>query len=369
MQKRRDEILKKNIDELLGDALKRRVFTACSVGFFKLGNDGKEETVWNYGLAGEGKSLFPVNNSTCFDLASLTKPLVTSLSLLSLLEAGQIGLEESIANFLHCRQLDHRKITILHLLNHSSGLPAHRPFYNRLIELPAHQRGERIVDWILQENLLYPPGMDSLYSDLGFILLGKIIEQLAGEALDEYWRKRIQEPLGLENGLFFNAHRKKDLKVYAATGECPWSKKSLCGTVHDDNCRALGGVAGHAGLFGSTKAVLSLCKNIVLNYQDRQEQLFLGSHSVRSMLTKKLGSWRFGFDTPTAQSSSGKYFSDLSIGHLGFTGTSFWIDLRRELAIVFLSNRVFCGESLTEIKKLRPLLHNTLMRYLTKKTG
>lgn len=364
-----DEFLKKNIDELLCDALKRRVFTACSVGFFKMDDDGQENTVWNYGLAGEGKSLSPVTDSTCFDLASLTKPLVTSLSLLSLLEADQLHIEDSLAKFFSCQNLNHRKITLRHLLNHSSGLPAHRPYYNGLIGIPSHLRGERVVDWILQENLLFLPGMDTLYSDLGFILLGKIIEQVAGESLDKYWRKRILQPLDLENGLFFNVHGKNDLKVYAATGECPWSKTSLCGTVHDDNCRALGGVAGHAGLFGSTNAVLSLCKNIVLNYHGRQQLPFLRPHSIKSMLTNKLGSWRFGFDTPTAQSSSGKYFSDLSIGHLGFTGTSFWIDLRRKLAIVFLSNRVLCGESAVEIKRLRPLLHDTLMRYLISHKG
>lgn len=369
MEKRRDEILKKTTDKLLGDALKKRVFTACSVGFFKKGKDGQEGTVWNYGLAGEGQNLFPVHDDTYFDLASLTKPLVTSLSLLTLVEEGRLNLADKVAKFLHCKQPDQQNITLAHLLNHSSGLPAHRPYYKRLVQLPFSERGERVVDWILQESLLFRPGTDTLYSDLGFILLGKIIEQVAGEPLDIYWQKKIKQPLGLEKGLFWGAHQKEDLRSYATTGVCPWSKKGLYGMVHDDNCRAMGGVAGHAGLFGSTRAVLSLCEKIVLSFQGRQQQPSLDSINIQTILANRLGCWTFGFDTPTGLSSSGKYFSDLSIGHLGFTGTSFWIDLRKKLAIVFLSNRVFCGESLTEIKKLRPLLHDTLMRYLIKKAG
>lgn len=365
MEKRSSHLLKKKIDKLLGEALKKQVFTACSVGFFKKNEKAIEGDFFNYGLAGDDQLTFPVDDNTFFDLASLTKPLVTSLSVLALLEEGKVNMGEKIEFFFANSLAGKKKITLLHLLTHSSGLPAHRPYYKKLVPILYAERKDRIIDWILAENLLFKPGTENLYSDLGFILLGRIIEKISGKSLDEYWERKIITPLGLNKGLFFASQRERDLVVCAPTGTCEWSKSKLCGKVHDDNCRVLGGVAGHAGLFGSANAVLSLCENIVQQFQGDRQHPSYSSENLRKVLSDKHGRWVFGFDTPTAGfSSSGKHFSDLTIGHLGFTGTSFWIDLQRGIAIVFLTNRVNCGESLTPIKRLRPLLHDTIMEFL-----
>jgi CubicO group peptidase (beta-lactamase class C family) len=370
MEKRPYNLLKKNVDKLIDEALKNHVFTACSVGFFRKADTAIRGNIFNYGFTGEDQRIFPVDERTVFDLASLTKPLVTSLSVLALLEEGKLQLDDTIDKYFKTRLPGHKNVKILHLLTHSSGLPAHRPYYKKLIDLSQSKRENQVIDWILEEKLLFQPGADNLYSDLGFILLGRIIEKVSGSSLDEYWQAMITRPLGLDKGLFFDSKNKKGADVYVTTGKCPWSKIRLCGKVHDDNCRALGGVAGHAGLFGSAETLLSLCENVMLQFKGDRQHPSYSTENLNKVFSSKQGPWRFGFDTPTGGlSSSGKYFSDMTIGHLGFTGTSFWIDLQRGIAIVLLTNRVICGEKLTPIKRLRPLLHDTIMEFLIKKSG
>lgn len=360
----------KKIDKLLRVALKNQVFTACSVGFFLKNDNATEGNIFNYGSTGKGQSTLPVDDETVFDLASLTKPLVTSLSVLALMEEGKLNIEDRISKFFETGSTDKQNITLLHLLTHSSGLPAHRPYYKKLVNLPHKERMDRVTDWILDENLLFKTGAENLYSDLDFILLGRIVEKVSGESLDEYWERKITRPLGLHKELFFAGKQKTVPLVCVTTGVCGWSKTELCGTVHDDNCRALGGVAGHAGLFGTATSVLSLCENIMLQFKGERQHPSYSSENLRKLLSNKQGAWRFGFDTPTGGlSSSGNYFSDMTVGHLGFTGTSFWIDLQRGITIVFLTNRVLCGENLTPIKRLRPQLHNIIMEFLTPHKG
>ena len=358
--------MKNKLDKIIHDGLKKRVFTACSVGYFIRKKKVTAGDIVHYGYAGFGQSNYPVDDKTVFDLASLTKPLVTSLSMLALMEEGKLKREDRLEKFFQKNLQGKENITLLNLLCHSSGLPAHRPYYKKLIDIPVSGRMAALIDWILAENLVFQPGTDNLYSDLCFILLGRIIEMVSGESLDEYWQRKIIKPLDLDRGLFFAGKRKKESLVYAATGRCSWSNKELCGLVNDDNCRTLGGVAGHAGLFGSAEALLSLCEEIVLQFWGEKQHASYSSENLRKALNNKQGNWIFGFDTPSGISSSGKHFSDMTIGHLGFTGTSFWIDLKRGIAIVLLTNRVSCGESLAPIKKIRPMVHDTIMELLIK---
>ncbi len=360
--------MKKKIDKIIEESLKNNVFSACSVGFLVQTKNGPLSDIYNYGLVGENEINLSTDNDTFFDLASLTKPLVTSLCFLALMEEGKINTEDKLHEFFELRVAGHQKIQLLHLLTHSSGFPAHRPYYQKLVDLPEEERDKWLINSILAENLIYEPGTEYLYSDLGFILLGKIIEIVSKQTLDKYWQQKIQLPLKLDNGLFFASKKNMTDKSCATTGTCGWTQKKLCGVVHDDNCRAMGGVAGHAGLFGTCRAVLSLCENILLQFQGDRQPPPYSSENLRKVLRDKHGPWVFGFDTPTSGlSSSGKYFSDNTIGHLGFTGTSFWLDLQRGIAVVFLTNRVVCGDNLTAIKRLRPLLHDVIMEDLMKK--
>lgn len=372
MEKRDPHLFKKNVDKMLEEAIKNQVFTACSVGFFLNNKKGRVRDIFNYGFVEGVHGSNPVNRETIFDLASLTKPLVTSLCLLALMKEKKLGTADTLSKFFTTAPVDKRGITILQLLTHSSGLPAHRPYYRELVKLPDNKRMEILIDWILAEKLVFDPAAAHLYSDLGFILLGRIIERISGEPLDEYWKRKVVQPLkliGIEKGLFFPRIQKSVSTVYAGTGVCEWSKKRLSGLVHDDNCRALGGVAGHAGLFGDTDALLSLCEIIALQFRGEYQHPSFCKENIKEIFNEKKGPWILGFDTPTAgTSSSGRYFSEMTIGHLGFTGTSFWIDLQRGIGIVLLTNRVACGENIESIKKLRPLLHDLIMQVLIKKS-
>ncbi len=324
---------------------------------------------YHYGRTGDKEKNTLIGEQTAFDLASLTKPLVTTMAILSLLEKGEIRLEDSLGMFFRETGPALKNIQIAHLLNHSSGLPAHQPYFIKLLQISKEKRMDHLRAWILSETLSAQPGKNCLYSDLGFILLGWIIEKISRESLDIYWEKNILHPMNLDGELFFNS-RSSTSRQFTMTGTCPWSKRKLCGTVHDDNCRVLGGVSGHAGLFGTMNGVLSFVEQLLLQYKGIQQHPAYGQVRLKKIFEKQRqsSSWALGFDTPSKGfSSSGRYFSERSVGHLGFTGTSFWLDLKNECAVVLLTNRVLYGPDMGAIRKLRPLVHNTIMEYILKK--
>lgn len=360
-----------SLESVICKYLKNNVFTACSLGVYRTKSRAQSEHTCFYGTAGKAESKNGLDKDAVFDLASLTKPLVTVLSFWTLVEEGRCHIGDSLAKFFSPSvPIDKKAITIYQLLTHSSGLPPHQPYYENLTGLNESSRENRVVDWILNEKLQYEPGTETLYSDLGFILLGRIIEIVSGESLDGYWQRKIISHLQLGRDLFFASRKETDHYVYVPTGSCIWSNMSLYGYVHDDNCRALGGVAGHAGLFGTLGGVLKLCKELLLLYNGESEKFPFSQDTLHKMLENKKGEWFCGFDSPTPPlSSSGRYFSEKTIGHLGFTGTSFWIDLLQGVIVVLLTNRVYCGEELTGIKEFRPLIHDMIMEKLIKKPG
>ncbi len=357
----------KKLDLIITNALRNGVFTACSVGFSIRTQQGVVRDIHSWGNTDSGNDGKKVVKTTFFDMASLTKPIVTVFCLLTLIEEKKICLEDTLSHYLGTAcPFDKKKIKIIELLSHSSGLPAHKPYYKKLINYPLAKRNKKIIEWVLEEKLCCQPAEKALYSDLGFILLGYVIEKISGEKLDSYWRRKIAVPLKLEKSLFFSNKKAFNNKNYAVTGNCVWSKKKLCGIVHDDNCRSLGGVAGHAGLFGNAEGLLSFCEHLIEQFKGRRHHPAYSSSSLLRFSEKREGSsWALGFDTPTpGQSSSGNYFSKQSIGHLGFTGTSFWIDLQRDIAVIILTNRVCCGENTEKIKELRPVVHDIIMKDL-----
>lgn len=361
--------LKNELDNIIDKCLKNNIFSACSIAFLKMYGDKTERDCLCFGYTGNEKSGVKIDERTFFDLASLTKPLVTSLSVMVLFEDGKLALDDTLPQFFKRNMAGKRDINLYHLLTHSSGLPGHKDYYKKLIKIPENQRKTKIIDWILDEEVRSVPGTSTVYSDLGFILLGEIVERVSGESLDMFWRRTISIPLKLDNDLFFIKKIKTDSKRYVATGRCLWTHSELSGRVHDDNCRALGGVAGHAGLFGSTRGVARLCEAILSQFSGSRDSFVVNKKTLDFFFTKKINSsWTLGFDTPSGlKSSSGCYFSDKSVGHLGFTGTSFWMDLNEGVCIVFLTNRVVCGEDLQYIKAVRPIVHDVIMNKLTKK--
>lgn len=353
---------------IVNEALNDGIFPGATVGFLIDNEKNKGKRSWAFGFTDNSRK-DEVEISTYYDLASLTKPFVTVLSLLVLFEKTNIGLKTNINKLIQSHiPYDKSKISLGDLMAHRSGLPGYRPYFKELLNIEgAMARKKKAVEYILHEDLVYKTGSSHLYSDLGFILLGEIVEEISKEPLDLFWMKEVLNPLNIQNGFIFSPEKNNICDKYlAATEKCPWSGKMLKGIVHDENCRVLGGVAGHAGLFGTIEGVLDLCGHLLRQWKGREDHPHYSSEKLRKILCRNNHSnWCYGFDTPAKiYSSSGKYFSYQSVGHLGFTGTSFWIDLSRGIVIALLTNRVHPNRENEGIKKFRPMLHDTIMKQI-----
>lgn len=352
--------------EALQKGLSDGVFPGVAGGVLIDRHNIKGNVVWTCGHTDHNRRR-EVHRTTLYDLASLTKPLVTVLSLLVLIEKKLVTWNTPLADLLQRSvPIAKKGIDLTRLVQHSSGLPAYKPYYLDLQQFADVQvRKAKLVDWILEEPFEYMPGTKTIYSDLGFILLGHAVEQLSGESLDTFWETNVALPLSLDKKLLFSPKRKKISNgLVASTELCPWTKKMLCGEVHDENCRSMGGVAGHAGLFGTVEGVLSICSHLLRQWRGDEEHPNYTSNLLRHIFEYRSESaWRYGFDTPSkVNSSSGQFFSSLSVGHLGFTGTSFWIDLERGVAVVLLTNRVHPSRANEKIRRFRPIFHNAVMQ-------
>ncbi len=296
-----------------------------------------------------------VGPDSLFDLASLTKVLAVTPAWI-LMEQREPGIiDSSISRWLAEVPRDKSGITPRHLLAHCSGLPAWRPYY-----LHGSNSRREMLDRIFSAPLEYATGTLSVYSDLGFMLLAFILEKQFGQDFNAFVAENLYEPMGLNDDLVFLPGVNNSRAV--------WTRFSdPSGLVHDLNARSLGGVSGHAGLFGTLRGVTSLASEF-LHSLKTTEGLFRCDTINRFCQPAGLveGSSRaLGFDTPSLEgSSSGEKFSRFSIGHTGFTGVSLWIDIPREIIGVLLTNRVFMGESDLRIKQFRPLVYNTIIEML-----
>lgn len=357
------------IESLLEEAMHSHIFPSYAVGICSYGESNTKRCLILSGRNQREIKKIKESKKIYYDLASLTKPLSTALAMVALVGAGKISLNDKIENYLPVTlPEDKRGITIGQLLNHSSGLPAHLPFFKQLAELTAAHRKSELLQLIISAELAAPPGTAAIYSDLGYLLLGMIIEELTGVTLDQYFSDKIVEPLGLAEGIFFNplGGARQERECFAPTEYCLWRGRVLRGEVSDENCWVLAGVAGHAGLFGNIESVLALTGAILEIWQGRlvhphirreELALFLEAQSPVAGST-----WALGFDRPTpGSSSSGRYLSPRSVGHLGFTGTSFWIDPEKGLVVVLLTNRVHPSRENNLIREFRPLFHDRVV--------
>lgn len=328
---------------------------------------------------------------TIYDVASFTKPIVTTTAVMMLFEQGQLDLDAPVTRYLPefaaaCADDPdagwRARVTVRMLLLHDSGLPAHREFFKDVRGAKPgakaqgksamliggrkpHASSDSILARVLAEPLVREPGTQIEYSDLGFILLGEIIERLTGESLDEFARKNIFAPLGM-NSSMFNPPPSLQARIAPAQNDTAWRKRLLHGEVDDENAWAMGGVAGHAGLF-STAGDIAIFGQMMLNggvYAHRR----LVARATVEQFTKRcdLGdsAYALGWDVPTEPSSSGAHFSRASYGHLGATGTSLWIDPERKAFLILLTNRVHPTRENKQIKQVRPALHDAVMKAL-----
>lgn len=305
-----------------------------------------------------------VTHETVFDLASLTKPLATTLAVMLLIQQNRLALAHRLGAVLPAFGADEKSaITINHLLYHISGLPDYRPYYKDLERLPFDQRQEALHNLLVNETLIHPIGERVLYSDIGFMILAWLIERICADRLDRIASEMIYEPLGLDNLYFAGLNGSQSRDLFAATEQCPWRNQLLVGQVHDENAYVVGGVQGHAGLFGTAAAVQKLLLELLSVYHGDPAHKLFQTDLVRLFFKRLPDTDRaLGFDMPVAQnSSSGNYFSANTVGHLGFTGTSFWMDLDRSNIVILLSNRIHPTRGNEAIKDFRPILHDAVM--------
>jgi CubicO group peptidase (beta-lactamase class C family) len=306
----------------------------------------------------------PATKETVFDLASLTKPLATTLAVMRLILQGRMELDQQLGSILpRFKNSDKSRITIKHLLCHNSGLPDYRPYYRSLDKVPPHRRKDALYDLLAEEPLVNPIGVEVLYSDLGFMVLNRAVERIAAQGLDRFVAAEIYSRLGLENLFFVKTGSKGRGAQFAATEHCPWRGFFLDGVVHDENAYAVGGIDGHAGLFGTAEGVYCLLKALLAEFHGKSADVLFERKLVQLFFKPHNNTGRaLGFDTPSAtESSCGRYFSPNSVGHLGFTGTSFWMDLDRHVIVILLTNRVHPSRDNLEIKSFRPKLHDMVM--------
>jgi CubicO group peptidase (beta-lactamase class C family) len=323
----------------------------------------------------------PMQSSTIFDVASLTKPLATTIAIMLLASKKKLRLDDQVTRFVPTFGVFGKSpTTIRHLLSHSSGLPAWKPYYEAVVDgeksgknnfVASRAAKSYVLEQIHREKPLSEPGTQARYSDLGFMVLGEIIETISGSNLDGFCHDRIIKPLGLRSTAFVDLTQPRRGRIQALenmiapTEICPWRKRVLCGEVHDDNAFAVGGVAGHAGLFSSARDIHAIVARLDQCLRGRNsflpqslvQEFFTRDHSV-SDSTRALG-----WDTPTPdKSASGRHFSQKSVGHLGFTGTSLWWDLEKNCHVILLSNRVHPTRNNEKIKQFRPRIHDLIMQ-------
>jgi CubicO group peptidase (beta-lactamase class C family) len=352
-----------DLDRLMQQAITEQVFPGAVLLV------SKEDTVRlhrAYGFA-DLSTQRRMTIETVFDLASLTKPLATTLAIMVLVQAGNINLEQDLGDVLPAfKQSEKSFIKIKQLLYHTAGLPDYRAYYRDLEHLPLNQRKKALRKLLVDEPLIHPVGSRVVYSDLGFMILEWVIEQTSGQRLDRFVRTMIYGPMGLHHLFFVNLRAGRRQGPFAATEQCPWRQEILCGQVHDENAYVVGGIQGHAGLFGTAASVYTLLAALLRAFQGRHSDLRLEKELVRLFFKRLPGTDKaLGFDVPAMDNSScGRYFSKRSVGHLGFTGTSFWMDLDRAIIVILLTNRVHPSRKNETIRVFRPKLHDAVMQCL-----
>ncbi len=348
------------IDSVMKEALSEGVFPGASLLVAR-----GEKILWNqvYGNAQIVPQKRPLLPETNFDIASLTKPLCTATLFMLAVQEKKCALTDLIEG------------TSLHsLLNHTSGLPDWKPYYKELLQTaPGWVADKKGKEWLIQKILAdlkqVKPTQEAIYSDLGYILLGDFLEKIYQKKLDLLFKEKIATPLGLKKTFFNPIERHTELTDshpdhFAATEECSWRNKILCGEVMDDHAWLMGGVAGHAGLFSTAEDIHRWLTEL-MNAKNGKGSLIRGETfklfcTIPKNRDPQIPFFTLGFDTPSSFSSAGKYFSPQSLGHLGYSGTSFWWDLKDDLWVILLTNRVHPRRENNLIREFRPKIHDLI---------
>jgi CubicO group peptidase (beta-lactamase class C family) len=358
---------------VLERAVAGHAFPGAAFGVLLDGKIVALDSVGRFTYEPESPAVTPM---TVFDLASVTKVVATTAATMLLHQRRQLDLDLLLGDLLPAFAIgaqvrspwhsQRRRVTLRHLLAHSSGLPA----YARLFE--TNRTPYALLEACLSMPLEASPGMRAEYSDIGFILLGKALEVITHEPLDIFCAREIFAPLALTATRYQPPPSWRAL-IPPTVDDQAFRGRIVQGEVHDENCSVLGGVSGHAGIFSNALDVLLYASNILAGNKEHTQHA--RSPSLFTPATLELFASRqnppadssraLGWDTPSGESSSGRHFSAASIGHLGYTGTSLWIDLLQGLAVTLLTNRTWPDRSTQAIRAIRPAFHDAVIEALS----
>lgn len=298
---------------------------------------------------------------TLYDLASLTKPLAVTLSLMKFHSEGKLRLDDSLKTFLpQTANGGKEHLTLRDLLLHQSGLIAFRRYYD------CCSTETQVLSRIYSDTLIRRIGDTTIYSDLNFVLLGKVVEALSGKRLNEHFDETFGQPLGLKN-LMFLPPDSLSYRIAPTEADTHWKFSFPRPRVHDPTAAMLRGVSGNAGLFGNASDILRLMLPL-LNGGTWDSLRFFTPQTIEQFTTRdpkhKLRALGWDMRTNSEKTSTGKYFSMQTFGHTGFTGTSLWIDKSRNLCVIFLTNRVYPTSSNRQILSVRRALHDAIIEDL-----
>ncbi|HET6169592.1 MAG TPA: serine hydrolase domain-containing protein [Terracidiphilus sp.] len=352
--------------DVLNGAIAAHAFPGCAFGVFAHGNVVLEDALGRFTYDDEAKAVTP---TTIYDLASLTKVVATTAATMLLHQKGLLELDTPLGDLLPGFVVGRtsteraRHVKLRHLLAHNSGLPGYAELFRTAASTAA------LIAACQQLPLEAEPGRRAEYSDPGFILLGKALEILTGEDLAALVRSAILKPLDL-SATGFTPPLDSQPFIPPTEEDISFRHRRIQGEVQDENAWVMQGVAGHAGLFSNVADLLRFASQILaaLHPTERSDgPTLFAPETVRTFAERQgpEGSTRtLGWDTPSPESSAGRYFSAKSIGHLGYSGCSLWIDLEAGVAIVLLTNRTWPDRKNLAIRGVRPAFHDAVREAL-----
>ena len=364
------------INDIINTAISEKYFPGAQL---VVGNDEGIIYINSYGNYTYEENSRKVTNESLFDLASITKAVATTSAIMKLFEERKIWLYDCVSEYIPGFDTNGKgNIRIMNLLLHNSGLPAWMPFYTTC------KNKEDVLNEIRNSELKYVTGTNFIYSDLNMIILAEIVENVTSKSLDKYCRENIFEPLNMAN-TFFNPPEDKIDLCLPTEYDTYWRMRQLQGEVHDETASVLNGISGNAGLFSNASNLYKFMRMLLLEgkYEDESiappypifKELFKKEtveRFIERYETKDYENTRaFGWDTKQPpignyNSQCGELISDNCFGHTGYTGTSIWCDKDRKLIIIFLTNRVYPKRGNDGILKLRPILHDEIIKLFSK---
>lgn len=350
----------KEAANLIENAIKDSAFPGAVILVSKDGRIAYENAFGHYTYNPQSPEM---KLTTIFDLASVSKVVGTTTAAMMLIDEGKINLDDKVIKYLpEFNNHGKENITIRNLLLHNSGLAPYKKYYD------IYSTAEEVIDDIMNLTPEQEPGSKYVYSDLGMITLQKVIEKITGVSLDKFLDEKLFKPMGMFSTMYNPPAQLKDSCAPTELDDF-YRMRQLQGEVHDERAYMLNGVAGHAGLFSNAPDLAKFLQMIL------QKGFFNGKQFIKpetvELFTKKQSDQStrgLGWDTKSPEgSSAGKYFSILSWGHTGYTGTSVWTDPELNAFVILLTNRVYPTRNNNKLSKVRPLIHDAIYKSLIDK--